>query len=77
MYAADGTFLTYLARENSEPVSLDDIPQPVIDAVLAMEDADFYQHDGVNYRAIFRQRWSRTSMPAASSGAVRPSPSSS
>ncbi|MEZ5378944.1 MAG: transglycosylase domain-containing protein [Acidimicrobiales bacterium] len=54
MYAADGTFLTYLARENSEPVSLDDIPQPVIDAVLAMEDADFYQHDGVNYRAIFR-----------------------
>ncbi len=54
MYAADGTFLTYLARENSEPVSLDEIPQPVIDAVLAMEDADFYQHDGVNFRAIFR-----------------------
>ena len=54
MYSNDGTFLTYLARENSEPVTLDEIPQPVIDAVLAMEDADFYQHDGVNFRAIFR-----------------------
>lgn len=54
MFASDGSFLTYLASENSEPVSLDDIPQPVIDAVLAMEDADFYQHDGVNFRAIFR-----------------------
>ncbi len=54
MYAADGTFLTYLVKENSQPVSLDEIPQPVIDAVLAMEDADFYEHDGVNFRAIFR-----------------------
>jgi penicillin-binding protein 1A len=54
MYASDGTFLTYLAQQNSEPVSLDEIPQPVIDAVLAMEDADFYSHDGVNFKAIFR-----------------------
>jgi penicillin-binding protein 1A len=55
MTAGDGTFLTYLVeRENREPVSLDRIPQPVIDAVLAMEDSAFYSHNGVNYRAIFR-----------------------
>lgn len=55
MFATDGTFLTLLVDgENREPVSLDEIPQVVIDAVLAMEDADFYEHDGVNYRAVFR-----------------------
>ncbi len=55
MYSNDGTFLTFLVEEqNREPVTLAEIPQPVIDAVLAMEDADFYEHDGVNFRAIFR-----------------------
>lgn len=55
MYSSDGDFLTFLVYEkNRQSVSLDDIPQPVIDAVLAMEDADFYNHDGVNYRAVFR-----------------------
>ncbi len=56
MYAADGTFLTYLVHteENREPVTLDQIPQPVIDAVLAVEDAAFYEHNGVNPRAVFR-----------------------
>jgi penicillin-binding protein 1A len=55
MYASDGTFLTFLVEEqNREPITLDEIPQPVIDAVLSMEDAEFYQHDGVNFRAVFR-----------------------
>ncbi|MEZ5342759.1 MAG: transglycosylase domain-containing protein, partial [Acidimicrobiales bacterium] len=47
--------LTLLVGEvNSEPVTLDKIPQEVIDAVLAMEDADFYKHNGINYRGTFR-----------------------
>lgn len=55
MYASDGTFLTLLTEEeNREPISLDEVPQEVIDAVLAVEDADFYEHDGVNPRATFR-----------------------
>lgn len=55
MYASDGTFLTFLVEEqNREPVTLDQIPQDVINAVLAMEDSDFYEHNGVNFRAIFR-----------------------
>ncbi len=55
MFSADGGFMTYLAgNENREPVTLDQIPQPVIDSILAMEDNAFYQHNGVNYRAVFR-----------------------
>lgn len=55
MYASDGSLLTVLAEEqNRKPVTLDEIPQPVIDAILAIEDADFYDHDGINPRATFR-----------------------
>ncbi|MGB5758364.1 MAG: transglycosylase domain-containing protein [Acidimicrobiales bacterium] len=55
MFAGDGSFLTVLAEEeNREPISLDDTPQEVIDAILTIEDADFYEHDGVNLRGTFR-----------------------
>ncbi|MEL6985902.1 MAG: biosynthetic peptidoglycan transglycosylase, partial [Actinomycetota bacterium] len=55
MFAADGTFLTVLAGEqNREPIALDDVPQVVIDAILTIEDADFYEHDGVNLRGTVR-----------------------
>ena len=33
---------------------LAEIPQHTVDAVLAVEDADFYAHDGVNLRATVR-----------------------
>lgn len=55
MYAADGSFMTLLVGEqNRESIPLDEMPQEVISAILAMEDNDFYEHDGVNYRAVFR-----------------------
>ncbi len=55
MFASDGTFLTVLTEtENREPISLDDTPQPVIDSILTVEDADFYEHNGVNLRGTFR-----------------------
>ncbi len=55
MYASDGSFLNLLTEvENREPISIDEVPQEVIDAILAVEDADFYEHDGVNLRATFR-----------------------
>ncbi len=55
MYASDGSFLTFLTEtENRQEVDLEDIPQEVIDAILTIEDADFYQHDGVNLRGTFR-----------------------
>ncbi len=55
MYAADGQFLTLLEdKENREPIDLDAVPQTVIDAILAVEDASFYSHDGLNYRGTLR-----------------------
>jgi penicillin-binding protein 1A len=55
VYAADGTELAELTfEENRVPVTLDEIPQVAIDAVLATEDAEFYEHQGVNHLAIAR-----------------------
>ncbi|MGI9597828.1 MAG: transglycosylase domain-containing protein, partial [Acidimicrobiales bacterium] len=55
VFDSNGTFLQVLTEEeNREPISLDDTPQEVIDAILTIEDADFYEHDGVNLRGTFR-----------------------
>jgi penicillin-binding protein 1A len=55
VYASDGSLITTLQAEiDRQPVPIDEIPQHTIDAVLAVEDADFYAHDGVNLRATVR-----------------------
>ena len=53
--ARNGKLLAVLhGVENRKLVPLEDVPQHVIDAVLATEDADFYEHRGVNWRAVGR-----------------------
>ncbi len=53
--ATDGSLIAELTfEENRNPVTLDEVPQVVIDAVLATEDANFYEHAGVNHLAILR-----------------------
>lgn len=55
VYAEDGTELAELTfEENRVPVELEDISQVAIDAVLATEDAAFYEHEGINHLAIVR-----------------------
>jgi penicillin-binding protein 1A len=55
VFARDGSLIATLhGPENREPVPLARVPQPVIDAIIAVEDADFYEHRGVNFRAIGR-----------------------
>jgi penicillin-binding protein 1A len=55
IYDADGQLLAELTfEENRNPVTLNQVPQVVIDAVLATEDASYYEHEGVNHMAIVR-----------------------
>jgi penicillin-binding protein 1A len=55
VYAADGSILATLRAEvDRQPVPLKDIPASMVDAVLAVEDAQFFIHDGVNLRATLR-----------------------
>ena len=53
--AADGTVLAELdGTQSGEPVRLDALPDHVVKAVLAAEDANFYDHGGVDPSAVFR-----------------------
>ena len=51
IYAADGTLIaTYHGEENRVLVSYEQIPQNLINAVIAIEDERFYQHKGFDVR---------------------------
>jgi len=52
--ASDGTFLARLYRQNRALLPLESLPDALIDAVLAAEDARFYEHPGYDLRSIAR-----------------------
>ena len=52
--ADNGEVLTVLGQGPSHYIPLEDIPQVMQDAILAMEDRWFYQHPGFNPIAILR-----------------------
>ncbi|MFN0029281.1 MAG: transglycosylase domain-containing protein [Acidimicrobiales bacterium] len=55
LYAADGSLLTVLhGEQNREVVPFDRLPRHLIDAVVAIEDRRFWEHDGVDPQAILR-----------------------
>ncbi len=54
VFGADGSEVFEFARERRTVVPLEQIPPVLRKAVLAAEDAKFYQHEGVNYLAIAR-----------------------
>src|SRR5690606_13647928 len=49
-----GTMTNSADPQNRSQVPLDDIPETVRESVIAQEDASFYEHSGVNVRAILR-----------------------
>ena len=52
--AADGTLLARLYRENRELAALERMSPLLVDAVLAAEDARFFDHPGYDLRSIAR-----------------------
>ncbi len=54
MYAADGTELARFYIENRSPVPLAEVPQEMINALIAAEDAHFYSHHGIDFRGMAR-----------------------
>jgi penicillin-binding protein 2A len=50
----DGELITKLYFENREPISIDNIPDHVQEAFVATEDSRFYDHHGLDVKAIGR-----------------------
>ena len=55
VYAADGQLMAALKdEENRQPVPLAEVPPHVVNAILAVEDAGFWIHDGYDVRGMLR-----------------------
>lgn len=54
VYTADGVLLGKLHERNSQPVAIEEVPDVVKWAVLSAEDGGFYDHEGVDFKAIAR-----------------------
>jgi penicillin-binding protein 1A len=55
IYAADGSLITGLHEEqNRESIPIDQVPLHVQQAAVAIEDSRFFEHSGVDLRAIVR-----------------------
>jgi penicillin-binding protein 1A len=69
VYDTEGNEIAVYELENSQPITLDQVPQHVIDAFLAVEDSEFYVHKGVNVRSLFRATLSNFASDAPQQGA--------
>lgn len=56
-YDNNGELLTTIYRENRFETPLEDMPLALQQAVIAAEDAYFYQHPGVNLLSLARATW--------------------
>ncbi len=55
IYSSDGELVTFLSEEeNRQIIDLENIPQDVITTILASEDANFYEHNGISLRGMAR-----------------------
>ncbi|MEE2567259.1 penicillin-binding protein 1A [Hyphobacterium marinum] len=54
VHAGDGRLIAEYAREHRVFVAIENIPPTVINAFLAAEDKDFYEHGGLDFRGIVR-----------------------
>jgi penicillin-binding protein 1A len=54
VYSADGMLIGEFGEERRNLTPIAEIPKVMKDAVLAIEDARFYSHSGVDYRGLVR-----------------------
>jgi len=54
VYSADNLLISEFGDERRKPVSIDEIPRALIDAVLASEDDRFFSHKGIDPSGIVR-----------------------
>lgn len=54
IYSKDGKLMAVFGKIKRKPVSIDSIPETLINAFIAIEDQRFYEHHGFDVRGILR-----------------------
>ncbi len=68
--SSDGVILGQLTERNSRPVSLEEMPELVVAALLSAEDKSFYEHEGINFQAIARAALAKLSSNSSGGGST-------
>jgi penicillin-binding protein 1A len=54
IYARDGELIAEFGEQRRKPLHYRELPEVVIDAILATEDDRFFEHPGVDYQGLLR-----------------------
>jgi len=54
VFSADGDLIAEFGEQRRKPIGYQELPQTVIDAILATEDDRFFEHPGVDYQGLLR-----------------------
>lgn len=69
VFTEDGKLISQFGEQRRIPVTLDDVPQQLIDAIIATEDSRFYDHYGVDPIGVGRAFWVMVSTGSIREGA--------
>ena len=69
IYSAEGTLIAEFGEEKRIPVTIDQVPEKLVQAILAAEDDAFYYHQGVDFQGIMRAAWNNFRAGGRSEGA--------
>jgi len=54
IYSKDNLLIAQFGEKKRTPVTIEDVPQQLINAFIASEDDSFYQHPGVDFKGLLR-----------------------
>jgi len=54
VYTADKELINEFGQMKRSPLKFEEFPKQMIDAILATEDASFFEHSGVSYKGLLR-----------------------
>lgn len=68
VYSADSVLIAKFYLFDRQPIEFAEIPQHLLDALIAIEDERFYEHAGIDYPSLFRVAIKTVLMQDQSSG---------
>jgi len=68
VYSADSVLIGKYYIYDRQPIAYEDFPKHLVNALVATEDARFYEHSGVDYQSLFRVLVKTLLLQDASSG---------
>lgn len=54
VYSIDNKLIGEFGEKRRDPISIDESPQALINAIISAEDDDFYRHNGVDIKGLLR-----------------------